>query len=130
MSPRDGGPPGLLDALQQLTGTALALLRSRLELASLEVGEAQERFVLTLAAGVAAALLFVAALAALSAWAALAAWDRLGPSVLGWLALAYALLGAAVLGWLRAWLRAAPPLLADTIDELHQDARRLRGGAD
>ena len=115
MSPREGGPPGLLDALQQLTGTALALLRSRLELASLEVGEAQERFVLTLAAGVAAALLFVAALAALSAWAALAAWDRLGPSVLG---------------WLRAWLRAAPPLLADTIDELHQDARRLRGGAD
>ncbi|MGE5115255.1 MAG: phage holin family protein [Betaproteobacteria bacterium] len=130
MAPRDGEPPGLLYALQRLAGTSVALLRSRLELASLEVGEAQERFVLTLVAGIAAGLLFVAALTALSAWAALAAWDRLGPSVLGLLALVYAVLGIAVLVWLRARLRSAPPLLADTLDELRQDAQRLRGGAD
>ncbi len=122
---RDG--PGLPDALARFGGSVFGMLQNRLELASLELGEAGGRLVLTVIASFAALLLLGGAVAALSAWLVVALWGTLGHAVLGWLALAYFAAGAGVLWWLRTHLRSSPPLLADTLAELRVDAAVLRG---
>ena len=119
--------PGLPDALARFGGSVFGMLQNRLELASLELGEAGGRLVLTVIASFAALLLLGGAVAALSAWLAVALWGTLGHAVLGWLALAYFAAGAGLLWWLRARLRSSPPLLADTLAELRVDAAVLRG---
>ena len=121
--------PGLLDALTRLGGSLFGMLQNRLELASLELGEAGIRLVLTIIASFAAVLLLGGAVAALSAWIAVALWGTLGHTVLVWLALGYGLAGAGVLWWLRARLHSAPGLLADTLAELRNDAAFMQGEA-
>lgn len=127
MSRSQGEDPHLLDALRRVGASLFATLQHRLELASLEIGEAGGRLVFTLVASIAALGLFGGAVVALSAWVAFALWPTLGHAVLGWIALAYALAGAGLLWWLRARLRAYPPLMADTLAELHNDAVFMRG---
>ena len=118
--------PGLLDALSRLGGSLFGMLQNRLELASIELGEARGRLVFTIVASFAAVLLLGGAVVALSAWVAVALWGTLGHAVLGWLALAYGLAGAGLLWWLRARLRSDPPMLADTLAELRADAAFMR----
>jgi len=119
--------PSLLDSLSRLAGHLFGMAQSRLELASLELSEARSRLMLIMVASFAAVLLLWGAVAALSAWVAVALWPTLGHAVLGWIALAYALVGGAVVLWLRAKLRNDPPLLADTLAELRSDAAFMRG---
>jgi uncharacterized membrane protein YqjE len=118
---------GLLDALGRLGGRLFDTLQNRLELVSIELGEARERLLVTIIASFAAVLLFGGALVALSAWVVVTLWPALGAAVLVWLALVYALGGAGVLWWLRA--RGDSPPLADTLAELHNDAAFMRGQA-
>jgi len=127
MTRPSGDEPTLIDALQRVGASLFATLQHRLELASLEVGEAGGRLVFTLVASIAALGLFGGAVFALSAWIALALWPTLGPAVLGVIALAYALAGAGLLWWLLARLRAYPPLMADTLAELRNDTAFMRG---
>jgi uncharacterized membrane protein YqjE len=127
---RGADDPGLLDALTRLGGNLVGALRNRLELASIEIGEASARLVATVVAGVAAVLLLGGAVGMLTAWVAAALWSTLGAAVLAWLALAYGLAGAGLLWWLQHRLRSAPPLLADTLAELQRDASALHGGRD
>lgn len=122
-----GSDPGLLDALRQLSGTALGMAQSRLELASLELGEARDRLLTTLVAAFVAALLSAGAVLALCAWLLVMLWDRFGYGMLAVLALACLAAAVLLLLWLRARLRAEPALLADTLRELQHDARALRG---
>jgi uncharacterized membrane protein YqjE len=119
--------PGLLDALSRLGGSLFGMLQNRLELASLELGEAGGRLVFTIVASFAAVLLFGGAVVALSAWVAVALWDTLGHAVLVWIAIAYAVAGGALLWWLRTRLHNEPPMLADTLAELRADAAFMRG---
>lgn len=119
--------PHLIDALRRVGASLFATLQHRLELASLEIGEAGGKLVFTLVASIAALGLFGGAVVALSAWLAFALWPTLGHAVLGWIALAYAAAGVALLWWLLARLRAYPPLMADTLAELHNDAAFMRG---
>ena len=121
--------PGLLEALTRLAGSLFDMLQNRLELASLELGEAGGRLVFTIASTFAAVLLFGGAVAALSAWVAVALWPTLGPAVLGWLALVYALAGVGVLWWLRKRLHSGATLLEGTLAELRSDAAFMRGEA-
>jgi uncharacterized membrane protein YqjE len=118
---------GLLDALGRLGGRLFDTLQNRLELVSIELGEARERLLLTIIASFAAVLLFGGALVALSAWVVVTLWPALGAAVLVWLALAYAMAGAGVLWWRRA--RGDAPPLADTLAELRNDAAFMRGQA-
>ena len=118
--------PTLIDALQRVGASLFATLQHRLELASIEAGEAGVKLVFTLVASIAALSLFSGAVLALSAWVAFALWATLGPAVLGWIALAYALAGVGLLWWLLTRLRAYPPLMADTLAELHNDAAFMR----
>ena len=121
--------PGLLDAVARVAGSVLGMLQNRLELASIEIAEAREQLVFTIVASFAAVLLLGGAVVALSAWIAVALWPTLGHAVLVWIALAYGLAGAGMLMWLRAKLRHDPPLLAETLAELHTDAALMRGDA-
>ena len=118
--------PGLLDAIARVGSSLFGMLQNRLELASIEIGEARERFILTIVASFAAALMLGGAVVALSAWIAAALWPTLGPAVLGWIALVYGAAGVGLLLWLRAKLRSDPPLLADTLAELRTDAAMMR----
>ncbi len=127
MSRSPGDDPNLIDALRRVGASLFATLQHRLELASLEVGEAGGRLVFTLVASIAALGLFGGTVVALSAWVAFALWPTLGHTVLGWIALAYALAGAGLLWWLRARLRTYPPLMTETLAELHNDAAFMRG---
>jgi uncharacterized membrane protein YqjE len=127
MARPSGEDLGLIDALQRLGSDLFGALRHRLELASIEVGEAGGRLVFTLVASIAALGLLLGAVVALSAWLAFALWPTLGHAVLGWIALGYALAGAGVLWWLRARMSAYPPLMAETLAELHNDAAFMRG---
>jgi uncharacterized membrane protein YqjE len=117
----------LLDALGRVGGGLLGMLHNRLELASIEVAEARERLMLALVASLAGLLLLTGAVIALTAWAAVALWPTLGHAVLGWIALVYGAAGAVLLVWMRARMRAAPPLLAETLAELQKDALMMRG---
>lgn len=119
--------PGLLEAVARVGSSLFGMLQNRLELASLEIGEARERLVFTIVASFAAVLLLGGAVVALTAWIAAAAWSSLGPAVLGWIALAYGAAGIGLLLWLRARRRSDPPLLADTLAELRTDASMMRG---
>lgn len=127
---RGADDPGLLDALTRLGGNLVGALRNRLELASIELGEAGARLVSAVVVSVAAVLLLGGAVGMLTAWVAAALWSVLGAAVLAWLALAYGLAGAGLLWWLQHRLRSAPPLLADTLAELQRDASALHGGHD
>lgn len=120
-------PPGLLDAVTRVGSSLFGMLQNRLELASIEIGEARERLVFTIVASFAAVLLLGGAVVALTAWIAAVAWPALGPSVFGWIALVYGAAGVGLLFWLRAKLRGDPPLLADTLAELRTDAAMMRG---
>lgn len=124
MNPSD---PGLLEAVSRASTSLFGMLQNRLELASLELGEARDRLVLALVASLAAVLLLGGAVLALTAWIAAAAWPTIGPAVLGWIALGYGAGGVGLLFWLRARLTGAPLLLADTLVELRTDAAMLRG---
>jgi len=119
--------PGLIEALRRLGSNLFGTVRYRLELASIEAGEAGGRLVFTLVASIAALGLLGGAVFALSAWLAFALWPVLGHAVLGWIALAYALAGGGLLWWLRARMRTYPPLMAETLAELHNDAAFMRG---
>jgi len=127
MSRASRDDPGLIDSVRALGSTLFATLRHRLELASLEAGEAGGRFVFTLVASIAVLGLFGGAVVSLSVWLAFALWPSLGHGVLGCIALAYALAGIGLMTWLRARVRRYPPLMADTLAELHKDAAFMRG---
>ena len=119
--------PGLLEAVARVGSSLFGMLRNRLELASIEIGEARERLVSTIVASFAAVLLLGGAAVALTAWIAAALWPSMGPAVLGWIALVYGAAGVGVSMWLRDKLRSDPPLLADTLAELRTDAATMRG---
>lgn len=123
---RGADDPGLLDALTRLAAHLIVALRNRLELASIELGEARGRLFATIVISVAVVLLLGGAVGLLSAWVAAALWSTLGAAVLAWLALAYALGGVALLWWLRHRLDTDPPFLADTLAELQRDAASLQ----
>ena len=119
--------PGLLEAVARVGSSLFGMLQNRLELASIEVGEAGERLVFAIVASFAAVLLLGGAIVALSAWIAVVLWSTLGHAVLIWIALAYGLAGGGLLWWLRTRAMREPPLLADTLAELRTDAAMLRG---
>jgi uncharacterized membrane protein YqjE len=112
-------------SLGRLLGGAASLLQIRAEQASLELAQARTQLARWAALGVTIAVLALLALGTASAWLAVLLWDRWGAATLLLLALAY---GAATL-WLLLRLRreieSAPPLLAQTLQELARDREAL-----
>lgn len=117
---------GLFDALRRVAGTAVAMLQSRIELASLELGEAGRRVFTTVLVAFFAVLLLLSAVVLASVWLVMMLWPVLGAASLGLFALAYAVAGVLMLRWVQRRFDAEPLLLEATLNELRSDASLLR----
>lgn len=117
---------GLFDALRRATGTAVAMLQSRVELASLELGETSRRVFSTVLVAFFAVLLLLAAVVLVSVWIVMSLWPLLGAASLGFFALLYTVVGVVLLQWVQRRFDAEPPLLDATLNELRSDADLLR----
>jgi uncharacterized membrane protein YqjE len=123
--------PSPLDAVRRLSAASLALLLSRAEFASVELAQARAQLVRWFMLALAGALLALLAVLAASAWLVIALWERAGWVTLAALAAAFAAAAAWVLLRLQREIRDAPPLLAQTLQELAKDRDALaRSGVD
>ncbi|WP_418317531.1 phage holin family protein [Piscinibacter sakaiensis] len=123
------GDPGLFDAGRRLAGTALAIFQSRLELATLEIGEARSRILSSLAVGLFGVLLLVCGIVALSLCVVWLLWPEFGVWALAGMGVVYLLVGIVMLMKLRQTVRGYPQLLEMTHAELRRDAVMLRGSS-
>ncbi len=116
----------LLTALQNLSASLLAIMQTRLELASVEVEEEWLRLSGFLALGL--ICLFCASMAVLLLTALVIAvfWDTYRLQAITALALAFALAGALVWRTLSTRFRNKPAFLGATLAELGRDSEKLR----
>jgi uncharacterized membrane protein YqjE len=124
---KDSRPQGgVVGAMAQLGASALAILRTRLELASVEFAEARERIKeMVLLAAVGTVLgLFALLFASLFviAWF----WDSYRLAAVGGVTLFYIAITVLVFARLRKISRDAPAPFAATLEELENDAAALR----
>jgi uncharacterized membrane protein YqjE len=118
----------LFDSLKRLVRSAVELVRTRLELLSLDVEEAKLRLLSTLLLGAVALFCFSLGLAMGAFWLVVAFWDTHRMLVLGLLTggfLGGGLLALAALAW-RA--KKGPRLFEATLAELEKDREALGGG--
>jgi uncharacterized membrane protein YqjE len=124
---KDSRPQGgVMGAMAQLAASALAILRTRLELASVEFAEARERIkemLLLAAVGIVLALfaLLFASLFVI-AWF----WDSYPLEAVGGVTLFYIAITVLIFARLRKISRDAPTPFAATLEELENDAAALR----
>jgi len=124
MDEKENIPPGLLDTLQRLGATVLAIFQNRLELLIVELQEHRIRLVkaLLLVAAMVALGFFTLTLAA--AGVIFVVWKEFGVAGLFGLS-GIGLVGTLLVGWrLRARLKNWP-LLAGTLAELRKDREWL-----
>lgn len=119
--------PGFSDALRRLAGTAFTMLQSRLELASLEMGAARQRFLVSAMYGLFAVLMLVVGAVALSVCVVLLLWDQMGVLALAAMGLIYLAGGFMLIAKVKSHLASQPRLLEATNAELQRDAAMLRG---
>lgn len=114
-----------LQSLRRLLSGATALLHIRTEQAALELAQSRAQLARWAGLGAAVAVLALLALGTASAWLAVLLWDRWGAATLLVLALVYGAAGVLLLVRLRREIDAAPPLLAQTLEELGRDRAAL-----
>jgi len=120
------GAGGISGALARLTGSLIALLRTRLELATVEFGEERERIKDMLLLAVCAAFLGMFALLFASLFVIAYFWDSNRLAAVGAITVFYVVLAMAVYARMRQRLRDRPTPFAATLSELEQDAASLR----
>lgn len=116
-----------LQSLRQLTAALAALLLTRAEFASVELAQARAQAVRWLGLALAASALAMLALAAATAAAVALLWPYAGWASLLLFAIGYAGAAAALFVRVRREVRDAPPLLAQTLQELARDRESLVG---
>jgi uncharacterized membrane protein YqjE len=122
-------PPGLVGSITRLGRTALALLRTRLEILATEIEEERIRF-----AGLAllvAAIAFCVQVAVLLGVILIVVllWESHRLITLGVLSGAFLAVGVGLFLWLRHRLRTRPRMFASTLGELAKDDERLGRGS-
>lgn len=115
----------MIGPLRRVAAAFAAMAQSRIELASLELGEALERAIVNLVLAFVGLLLLAAAVLALSVLVVVLAGEAQRTMVLAILVVVYLAAGLILLNNVKARVRANPPLLASTLNELRQDARAL-----
>jgi uncharacterized membrane protein YqjE len=115
-----------MGAIAQLAASAVAMLRTRIELAAVEFAEAREHIkdMVVLAAVGTVLALFALLFASLFviAWF----WDTYRLAAVGGVAVFYVVLAALAFARLRQISRDAPSPFAATLEELEHDAAALR----
>ncbi len=113
--------------MRRLSAASFALLLSRAEFASVELAQARAQLLRWFMLALAGALLALLAAVAASAWLVVALWEHAGWITLAALAAVFAAAAGWVLLRLRSEVRNAPPLLAQTLQELAKDRDALAG---
>jgi len=112
----------LRHSLGNLSEALLSIVRTRLEIFSIELAEQKSRLVLVLGMAFAALLFLTLALLVFSIAVALYFWPTEARyTALGVLALLYALLGSGFLWWVRRALLHGPAPFEITLQELQRD---------
>jgi uncharacterized membrane protein YqjE len=119
-------PPGLIGSIARLGRTALALLRTRLEILATEIEEERIRFA-QLALAIAAiafcvqmaVLLFVVLMVVLL-------WDSHRLFIVAVFSAGFLVAGIGLALWLRHRLKTRPRMFASTLGELGKDEDRLK----
>jgi uncharacterized membrane protein YqjE len=119
-----GMPVG--STLRRLSDAALRLFATRIELASVELGQAQRSLLRWFALALGAGLLLLLAAIAATAAIVIALWDVLGWLGLAIFAIAYAVGALALVARVRRELDASPGVLAATVAELKEDLAQLQ----
>jgi len=115
---------GLGDALSSLAATAVASLRTRLELATVEFEEQRERTKIMLVLVVIATVFSCFALIALSVVVVVLLWNSYPLAALFGVVLAYIVIAGIALYALKQ--NSGPRPFADTLHEFERDAEALR----
>ena len=120
-----------LEGLRRLSAASVSLLLTRAEFASLELAQGRVQFMRWLGMALAAAVLGMLCLIAMSAAVVLALWPQWNWATLALLALVYLVASAWLVRRLQREVQAAPPMLAQTLEELAKDREALfPGGRD
>jgi uncharacterized membrane protein YqjE len=125
---RSGDGTSLVGLVRRAVALGAAVLVTRGELAALELTDARQRAFRWLAMALVAAVLLLAALLTGAVLVAAIFWETYRWQALVALMALYAVGGAVFTAVAAAELRAAPPLLSATLDELKQDCDALRAG--
>ena len=124
--PASSRPPGgISGALSELAGTAIGLVHTRLELATVEFEEERERVKDVLVLVVVAAVFLCFAFAMLSSIIIILFWSTYPLTAVCTVTAAYIVIGGGALLMLRRRIQARP--FAATLAELERDAESLRG---
>jgi uncharacterized membrane protein YqjE len=123
-------PPGLVGSISRLARTALAVLRTRLEILATEIEEERIRFAgLALVVAAIAFCLQMAVLLGVILMVVLL-WESHRLLTLGVLSGAFLVAGVGLFLWLRHRLRTRPRMFASTLGELAKDDERIGRGSD
>ena len=118
---------GLRGASARLGASVLGLVRTRLELASVELAEERDRLQYQVALLVVAIGMFMFALLFATAWIVVYFWDTSRLTAIAIVALVFAAAGVALLMLRSQAARAAPMPFAATIAEYERDRAALAG---
>ncbi|MGL5003415.1 MAG: phage holin family protein [Casimicrobium sp.] len=115
----------LADSVARLASTSITLLRSRLELASIDIEDELRSMIGVVLAG--SAVVILAAFAMLFAAFAMVAlyWETHRVTALVVAGSTFAILAIGFALWIRRFLGAKPPVMAATIAELDRDRQRM-----
>jgi uncharacterized membrane protein YqjE len=126
--PDSTAPLPRLGRLRQVIALLAAAIVTRGELAALELTEARDRAGRWLALALVGAVLLLAALLVAALLVATLFWDSHRLAAIAAVALVYAVAGGGLIAVMLAQVRAAPPLLDATLNELRHDCDALAGG--
>jgi uncharacterized membrane protein YqjE len=118
---------GLNGAVSRLGASLLGLVRTRLELASVELAEERDRVQYQMTSLVVAIAMFMFALLFAATWVIVYFWDTNRLTAIAVVAIAFAAAGAALLMLRSKAMSAAPMPFAATIAEFERDRAALAG---
>ncbi len=119
-------PPRLFETLREVGVALLAILHTRMGLASVELSEERDRLLLRALLGVTAVFAMAMAMAMATLLVVIVFWDTWRLQVLTMFLVLYAGVGIWCLARFKALARQAPPLLEQTMAELERDIEAIR----
>lgn len=122
----DTSPPKLIESLRSLSSSIVAMVLTRLELASVELSEEKSRLLRMALLALVGLVFFGLSLFALTGLIVLLFWDEHRVLALSSLFVIYLLLGGGCLLGARKVLRDSPPLFEATLAEIDKDREGLR----